>query len=72
MPISVKSDGIRRGRKAKVRHGQHRRQWVIHAAMGQVWFLLCTGFIMFFSFVCDQMQTSTRPDHGQDFESSNL
>ena len=28
MPILVRSDDVRRERKAKVRHGRHRRQWV--------------------------------------------
>ena len=28
MRILVKSDDVRRGRKAKVHHGRHRRQWV--------------------------------------------
>ena len=28
IPILVKSDDVRSGRKAKVRHGRHRGQWV--------------------------------------------
>ena len=28
MPILVKSDDVRKGRKAKVRYGRHRCQWV--------------------------------------------
>ena len=28
MPNLVKGDDVRSGRKAKARHGRHRRQWV--------------------------------------------
>ena len=44
MPILVKSDDVRRGRKAQVRHGRHRHQWVkeplnMATLLIQPWFL---------------------------------
>ena len=38
-------------------------------AVGQTRFMFCPGF---FGFVGDQTQTSTWPNHDQDFESCNL
>ena len=43
-----------------------------HAAMGCVQFFSAQGLFLFFSFVGDQMQTSTWSNCGRDFESCNL
>ena len=45
---------------------------VNYTAIGRARFLLCTGFIFFFSFVGDQTQTSAQPNRQWDFEACNL
>ena len=36
MPILVRSDDVRSGRKSKVRHGRHRSQWVKQRPIAEV------------------------------------